>query len=145
MKNLLGGIVTGSCLFWPVLAQAGEKEVKAVFLLQGGIGGILIGAGLYACFMMLSAVLFKKKTTVATLFTLSVTFYIYIQYWSLYFLAIALHFMRTRQMRYEFGELTSLLIGALTCIGAWGLVVLGVALRMWINRNQSHQTDCFTQ
>lgn len=137
MKNILRGIVVGGCLCWPMLAHAGEKEVKAVFLLQGGIGGILIGAGLYAGFMVLSAMFFKKKATVATLFALTVAFYVYMQYWSVYFLAIALHFMRTRQMRYEFGALTNLLIWVLLFIGVWGLAVFGIALRMWISRNRS--------
>lgn len=139
MKNMLKGIVMCCGLFWPVLAYAGEKEVKAVFLLQGGIGGILIGAGLYAAFMLLSAMFFRKKATVATFFALSVAFYIYMQYWSIYFLAIALHFMRTRQMRYEFGELTSLLIWVLLFIGIWGVAVFGIALRMWISRNQGQK------
>ena len=136
---MLKGIVLCCSLFWPVLAYAGEKEVKAVFLLQGGIGGILIGAGLYAAFMVLSAILFGRKTTVATFFALSVAFYLYVQYWSIYFLAIALHFMRTRQMRYEFGELTSLLIWVLLFIVIWGLVVFSIALRMWISRNQGQK------
>ncbi|UOQ66543.1 hypothetical protein [Hymenobacter volaticus] len=136
MKKLLRSTVMCGCLFWPVLAYAGEKEVKAVFLLQGGIGGILIGAGLYAAFMVLSAMFFRKKTTVATLFVLCVAFYIYMQYQSIYFLAIALHFMRTRQMQYEFGELTSVLIWVLLLIGIWGLAVFGIALRMWTSRNR---------
>jgi len=141
MKNMLRGIVVGGCLFWPALAYAGEKEVKAVFLLQGGIGGILIGAGLYVCFMVLSAMFFRKKAVVATLLALSVGFYVYMQYWSIYFLAIALHFMRTHQMQYKFGELTSTLTWVLLFIGIWGLAVFGITLRMWISRNQSQQAS----
>ena len=89
--------------------------------------------------MVLSAVLFRQKTTVAAFFALSVAFFIYMQYWSFYFLAIAWHFIRTRQMRYEFGELTTPLKGVLAFIGAWGLVVFGVALRIWISRHRTRQ------
>ncbi|HEX8425745.1 hypothetical protein [Hymenobacter sp.] len=145
MKRLLTCIVLCCCLGWPVVAYAGEKEVKAAFLLQGGIGGILIGAGLYACFMALSAVLFKKKATVAVFFALSAAFFVYMQYWSFYFLAIALHFMHTRQMRYEFGELTSLLKWGLVCVGVWGLAVFGVALRMWIMQNRSRSSTVINE
>jgi hypothetical protein len=135
MKKLTSVILTCWGLLWPALARAGEKEVKAAFLLQGGIGGILIGAGLYACFMLLSAVLFKSKAALAMFFALSTAIFVYIQYWSFYFLAIAVAFMRTRQMQYEFGELTTLLNCVLVFVGAWGVAVFGLALRMWMKRH----------
>lgn len=141
MKKLLSGVVGSAGVFWPGLAQAGDIEVKAAFLLQGGIGGILIGAGLYAVFMLLAAVLFKRKVDVALAFALATAFFLYIEYKSFYFLTIATGFMRTRQMRYEFGELTMLLQWVLIGIGMWGLAVVGIALRLWLRRHRNTTAD----
>jgi hypothetical protein len=141
MKKLLSGVVGGAGVFWPGLVHASDIEVKAAFLLQGGIGGILIGAGLYAVFMLLAAVLFKRRIHAGIAFALATAFFIYIEYKSLYFLAIATGFMRTRQMRYEFGELTTVLYWVVVGIGVWGVAVVGIALRIRVRRHRNTTTD----
>jgi hypothetical protein len=139
-NSLLRGILLGGGLSGPLLAQAGEKDVKASFLLVGGIGGILIGAGLYALLLVLEAVFVRRRVVLVALFALTAGLFGYIQYWSFYFLAIATRFLRTHQMRYEFGELTGLLQWALAGISAWGLAVLAVALRIWLRRRGGRAT-----
>ncbi|TGE27440.1 hypothetical protein [Hymenobacter metallicola] len=132
MKLLLRAVLlmlVGGC--WPVLAYAGEKDVKATFLLVGGLGGLLIGAGLYALLLVLAAVFVRPRLVLAAVLALCTGLFGYIQYWSFYFLAIATRFLRTHQMRYEFGELPPLLQWGLGGVVLWGLLVLVVALRMW--------------
>ncbi|UOQ53682.1 hypothetical protein [Hymenobacter cellulosivorans] len=114
----------------PALAYAGEKDVKASFLLVGGVGGILIGAGLYVGLLVLAAGWVKRRAVRVSLVALAVGSYLYIQYWSCYFLAIATRFLRTRQMHYEFGELTPLLACTVLSLGLWGIGALVLARRL---------------
>lgn len=136
MKNLIRCTVAGCALLWPLAACAGEQEVKAQFLLLGGIGGILIGAGLYAAFMGLAVFVAKSKRIVAALFALATAFFGYMQYKSFYFLALATGFLRTRQMRYKVGELTTGLQAVLAFIGVWGVGVFVAALLSWRKRHR---------
>ncbi|PJJ53270.1 hypothetical protein [Hymenobacter chitinivorans] len=114
-------------LTWPVVVYAGEKDVKASFLLVGGIGGVLIGAGIYAGLLGLAAVWARRRAARMGLVVLALGCYLYIQYWSCYFLAIATRFLRTRQMHYEFGAPTPLLTWTVVGLVAWAVVGLGLA------------------
>lgn len=115
---------------WPALAQAGEKDVKASFLLVGGVGGILIGAGLYLGLLVLAAGWVRRRAARVSLVALAVGSYLYIQYWSCYFLAIATRYLRTRHMRYEFGELTPLLAWTVVSLALWGIGALILTRRL---------------
>ncbi|UOQ72856.1 hypothetical protein [Hymenobacter cellulosilyticus] len=123
-------------LLWPALAQAGEKDVKASFLLVGGIGGVFIGAGIYAGLLALAAMWGKRPAVRAGVFGLAIGIYLYIEYWSCYFLAIATRFLRTRRMRYEFGELTPLLTWTLIGLAVWAAAGLVLARRLARGRGQ---------
>ncbi|MCB2376526.1 hypothetical protein LGH70_02970 [Hymenobacter sp. BT635] len=135
MKQLLRiRLLAGLCLSLPLPAWAGEKDEKASFLLAGGLGGLLIGAGLYAVLLGLAAVLIRRQAVLAALCGLCLALYGYIHYWSFYFLAIAVRFLRTRQMLYEFGTPTPLLLAGLAGSVAWALAALGLAL--WLRRRR---------
>jgi len=97
--------------------------VKATFLGKVELAGYYWRGARRLCSLVLAAVLFAvKKTTVAALFALSSILFIYMRYWSFYFLAIAL-LMRTRQMKGESGELNTGFALASSLLPGWRLAV----------------------
>ncbi|GGG27258.1 hypothetical protein [Hymenobacter glacieicola] len=131
MKKLIRGLLTGGCLLWPVLAVAGEREEKYAFLLTGGVGGVAIGLGMYAFFMILVAALYRRKQVVAALFALCTTIFLYLEYWSFRLLTFSVNFLQTKQVQPVPGQWPLVLKWGLAVVLALAVVIFVLACRMW--------------
>ncbi|UPL48749.1 hypothetical protein [Hymenobacter sublimis] len=131
MKKLMRGVLAGSCLLWPVLAVAGEREEKYAFLLTGGVGGVAIGLGMYAFFMILVAALYRRKQVVAGLFALCTIIFLYLEYWSFRLLTFSVNFLQTKQVQPASGHWPVVLKWGLAGVLVLAVAIFVLACRMW--------------
>lgn len=135
MKKLMRATLLGAGLCWPLLAHAGEQEEKYVFLLVGGLGGVLVGAGLYGILMVLAAMFVRQRGVVLAAFGLCVAFLGYMQLTSFRILRIAVGLGQRLGLAPAALPLDAALAVGLLLIAGFGVVVFRLALRMWQRRH----------
>ncbi|RPD49637.1 hypothetical protein DNI29_02220 [Hymenobacter sediminis] len=135
MKKLMRGTLLGAGLCLPMLAYAGEQEEKYVFLLVGGLGGVLVGAGLYGILMVLAAMFVRRRGVVLTAFGLCVAFLAYMQFTSFRILRVAVGLGQRLGLAPVAFPLDVVLVVGLLLMVVFGLVVFRLALRMWKRRH----------
>ncbi|GAB2772767.1 Zn-dependent protease with chaperone function [Hymenobacter luteus] len=134
MKKLVRGALLGAGLCWPLLAYAGEQEDKYVFLLVGGVGGMLVGVGLYGLLMVLVALFVRPRAVVWTAFALGGTFLVYMQYTSLQILGAAARLGQRLEQAPAAGTVAVLLKAGGVVMLLFGVLIFRVAFRLWQRR-----------
>ncbi|WP_139925403.1 hypothetical protein [Hymenobacter sp. DG01] len=141
MKKLMRGTLLGGGLFLPLLVHAGEQEEKYVFLLVGGLGGVLVGAGLYGILMVLAAMFVRQRGVVRAAFGLCVAFLAYMQFTSFRILRVAVGLGQQLGLAPAAIPLNGVLGAGLLLMAVFGLVVLRLALRLWRGRHARRQNQ----
>lgn len=140
MKKLWRGALLGVGLCWPVAALAAhQQEEKYVFLLVGGVGGMLVGAGLYGLLMVLAALFVRPRAGVVAAFALCVAFMGYMQYTSLQILGAAVRLGQQLGRVPAAATVTVLLNAGGGIMVLFGVFIFRVALRLWRRRAAGRQ------
>lgn len=134
MKKLMRGTLLGAGVCWPLLTYAGEQEEKYVFLLVGGLGGVLVGAGLYGILMVLAAMFVRRRGVVLAAFGVCVAFLAYMQLTSFRILRVAGGLGQQLKLVPAALPLDAVLVAGLLLVVVFGLAVFRLALQMWQRR-----------
>lgn len=119
-------------LLWPLLAYANDREVKYTLLLIGGIGGILVGAGLYALLMFLAAAFLRHQALLVGAMVGCVAIFVFSEYTSVQTLRVALG-LRESPTATPVAFTLWWQLGVVLLVG-FGGAVLRYSLRLWQKR-----------
>lgn len=136
MKRLLAGSVLSTLLLWPLLAYANDREVKYTLLLIGGIGGIVVGAGLYALLMLLAAAFLRRKALLVGAMVGCVAIFVFSEYTSVQTLRVALGLRESPAAAPGPVAFTFWWQLGLVLLLGFGWAVFRYALRLWQKRRR---------